>query len=335
VIGSNASKAVACATLIITRAGRCRWSEPCDWDYALGLTIDRAEDSVGGIEPMTLITTFFIAFGKAAGMRAGAETVTVVRELIGLQSAQTQMLTQMDVKIDALLQRPYEVGDRQLQRALDEWREPTDREEFLKLARTSFMEAQSHPSPVARSLAGLHLAVVWAALNSPRDVRASLEEAQLEALRAVERERRQTETGLRKLLGPSEVQGLVGPGPRVLIALANLVAIARREWGEPTLAAPVFVGFALPERPDPQLTPLEQVRWQLLTRGGWGLSVGGVDYSRTPAEQREAASDEVVAWIQDIEKGEREGSVLYHGHIGAWLEKWKGPGPYERGGTPR
>jgi hypothetical protein len=259
---------------------------------------------------------FLVALGKAAGDRSGREAVNVLRELLGLQRAQEALLRQVDVKLDALLDRPYETGRRQLRLALMQGREPGERRELLNDARRSFIEAHAHPAAVARSLAALYLAAVWAALDSREDVQASLQEAHVEALRGADVESQRAQTGIRKPTRPKPL--LAVPEERTLIALANHVALARRDWGEPPGVARIVVGFAMPERPPPHLRPLEQARWMILNTGGWGLSVGGIDYSTTPVEQRSAASDEVVKWVREMDRS--EGHLLY-GHIESWLER--------------
>jgi hypothetical protein len=270
-------------------------------------------------EPFSL---FLAAVGKAAGDRAAREASDVLRGLLGLQSAQEELLMRMDVKLDALLERPYKTGRRHLNNALAHWREPDERRDLLNDARRSFTEAQDHPLPVARSFASMHLAAVWVALDRPHDVRASLRDAHVDALHAVVVEHKRKEKG--DLARPG---GAAFPAAKAvaLIPLANHIAMARREWGEPHRAAPIFVGFATPVTPPSDLRPVEQARWLILNTGGWGLPVGGVDYSTTPLERRQAESDEVVEWVRWIERDEGTGTHYWR-YIERWLQREATPG---------
>jgi hypothetical protein len=134
------------------------------------------------MDPLTL---FITALGTAAGKAGMAEGSKLIRELIGLQQDQITLLKVIDVKVDALLVGPFNTGCRQLDDAMSPDREPTDRTQLLREARTSFTQALGQdPEPVRRSLAGVHLACVWLALGSPDDVKRSLREAHAEAIRA-------------------------------------------------------------------------------------------------------------------------------------------------------
>lgn len=186
------------------------------------------------VEPLSLFISLLI---NAAGKSAATEGLRVLRQVAGLQDAQMEMLRTIDVKVDALLQGPFRTGRRQLEDAVADSRSTDDREHLLREARASFTTALGQDDePLRRSFAALHLAAVWLALDEPSDMRRALEEAHVEALRAViaERERKPGTFNLLRVLG-SQSQSERDNRQRALragaiVPYANDLARARAAW---------------------------------------------------------------------------------------------------------
>jgi hypothetical protein len=197
------------------------------------------------VDPMTL---FVSSLGTAAGKALAGEGFRLLRELVGLQEAQLQLLRAVDLKVDALITGPFNAGRRDLESALAEGRDTADREMLLKEARSRFTLALSQdPEHLRRSLAALHLAAVWLALGSVADVRHSLQEAHIEALRAVPAERDRKVSGLRGLrlrLDEGARRSREQITEARIIPYANELARTRRAWGTTGNQAPIFVGGA-------------------------------------------------------------------------------------------
>ena len=214
---------------------------------------------------------FLTVLGQAAGKSAAKEGMRVLRELAGIQDEQARILAAMDVKLDALIESPFRDGRSRLQAALVESREADDRLVLLREARGLFMTALAQDkAPLSRSFAALHLAAVWVALGQPEDVRAALERAHAEALRAAH-------IALRGSL-ESSARAFFPPGADVMLARmhaagnpilrhANDLARVRFEWIGGPLAVlsreaasiPVFVPTGIWQGrlpvPDPRLLP--------------------------------------------------------------------------------
>lgn len=228
-------------------------------------------------EPISVI---LIALGGAAGKAAATEAVGILRELVGLQQAQAQMLQSVNRKVDWLVEGPFHQGCRQLADALRSWREPADRRELLVKARDNFTAAiDRNREPINQSWAALHLACVWLALGSPNDVRRCLQEAHVYALWAIPGK---VEPDINTLRGAATI--LVSLGFQKMnrrdldpvthrfdyVPYANGLATASRAWGTPPEQAPVVYipgyGPGIGLRPDPSrgvLTTNVLKRWLL------------------------------------------------------------------------
>jgi hypothetical protein len=189
---------------------------------------------------------FVSALGSAAGEALVSEGFRLLRTLVGLQEAQLQLLREVDMKVDALLTGPFNAGTRHLKSALAEGRDARDREGLLREARSAFVLALSQdPEPLRRSLAALHLAAVWLALNSRKDVLEGLDEAHLLALGAVLAEANRSVSGLKGLrlrFDEGARRSRVEAAEAKIIPYANELARARRSWGARAAEAPIFVG---------------------------------------------------------------------------------------------
>jgi hypothetical protein len=246
-----------------------------------------------------LLTIFLQSLGRATGQSIGTQAFKIGRELVGLEDAQLRMLRSINVKVDALITGPFRTGCRQLADALAPHRQPSDAETLLKEARTSFTTAVSQDDdPSRRSLAFVHLAVVWLMLGSIEDVRTSLREAHLQSLRTVARE----VGGRSKRLFESE--GQKRRRIRESIAYANALAEARRSSGTPTVSAPLvrqlrqyFDGSII----DPTLRPTK------VCAAGASGALG--QFSEILPRVREAPPAEIA---------ESEGT-LYENRVDVWI----------------
>jgi hypothetical protein len=198
------------------------------------------------MDPMSLFVT---SLAGAAGKTAASEGMKVLRQLIGLEEAQVRLLKALELKIDALLARPFYAGRQHLRYALEPWRNPADRDQLLYDARRLFTEAVSQDlEPLRRSLAHVHLACVWLALDSPNDVPLELRNAHMDALRSLR--------GFlgRPVDGVAAVRLRLDKGARSerefkvaseIMPYANGLARIRRSWGAPFEQAPIFVGASV------------------------------------------------------------------------------------------
>ncbi len=192
------------------------------------------------VDPITLCLT---ALGSAAGRAGVSEGARVLRDLVGLQEEQVQLLRAIDRKVDLLVQRPFWAGRRQLRDALRAWRDTEDRVRLLREAHSLFNQAlDPGAEPLWRSIVALHLAGVWLALDSPHDVRQSLEEAHLEALHAICAEELRG-GGLRGYFDEAARQRAIQARSKPIEPYANGLALTRRAWGTPAARAPIFVGY--------------------------------------------------------------------------------------------
>ena len=200
-------------------------------------------------DPMTL---FLTALGTTAGRSATAEAAKVLREVAGLQEAQTSMLRALDAKVDALVEGPFNTGQRQLRDAIVAGRGMRDREHLLREARASFTAAlgQDH-DPLRRSFAALALSAVWLALGSPDDAQRSLAEAHRDALRATTAEMavqtKPTPVELALELRRASTRVRRKRARQTLAPYANEIATTRRAWGSSAAAAPQIVGLSRAE----------------------------------------------------------------------------------------
>jgi hypothetical protein len=248
------------------------------------------------VDPITL---FVSSVGSAAGKALASEGSRLLRELIGLQEAQLQMLQQIDMKVDALITGPFNAGTRLLISALAEGRDGSDRQGLLREARSAFVLALSQdPEPLRQSLAALHLAAVWLALGSPQDVRKSLEEAHVLALRAVLVEQNRSVSGLRGLrlrFDENARRSRLENAEAKIVPYANELARARRSWGSTGVQAPIFVGPFTVGGEEEQLQVvlalrvsfdrMQELRRQILPLPGDGAPT--------------AASSEMPEWVTD------------------------------------
>jgi hypothetical protein len=200
------------------------------------------------MDPMTV---FLNSLAKSVGEKMVSEAFELLREIIRLKQEQVKLLQAIDLKVDSLLQGPFEMGRRQLGLALSAWRDKADRNHLLTGARDSFLLAISQdPEPLRRSLASLHLVCVWLAMGSRIDAERSLREAHLDALSAIAMDRpREPSTGIehlvQRIFGSQEpVEGaLAGLARAAEIAqYSNGLARARRAWGAPVQQAPLVWG---------------------------------------------------------------------------------------------
>jgi hypothetical protein len=175
--------------------------------------------------------------GKFAAAAGTATFEGVLRELLDLRSAQADMLKRIEAKVDLLITGPMNTGLRELEDALDQWREPGERERLLWDARRSFNQALGQdPEHLRRSFVALHLSATWLALDKRHDAFEALREAHVEAAQAARVVPR------RMLAWPVWVRAEVMP-------YLNALAATRRRWGDPPSAAPRFVS---PVPPDDQ-----------------------------------------------------------------------------------
>jgi hypothetical protein len=186
------------------------------------------------VDPMTV---FLTSLGSAAGRRATKEGLDLLREAVGLQRAEIELLRSINAKLDALLARPFKTGVRQMEDALASWRDENDRRRLLEEARSSFTEAVSEdPEPLRRSFASLHLAAVWLYLGSPEDVPKHLREAQISAAFVLHKQVKTVSLEWVRLMATDRR----AVPRRNLLPYFNQLAAARRAWN-PHIIAPMVV----------------------------------------------------------------------------------------------
>jgi hypothetical protein len=189
------------------------------------------------IDPLSVLVT---SVGSAAGKAAAKETADILRDLVGVQRAEVRVLSRIEAQLDVidrkvtiLVDASFTTGRRQFEDAVLMWDREAERERLLQDARAAFVSALSHETdPLRRSVVAFYLSVVWLAFGSQPHVLKYLEEAHLDALRA-----------------------LANDQSTPVAAWANDLARGRRAGGVQPREAPLFLGL-LPCRDDDRLMTL-------------------------------------------------------------------------------
>ena len=194
------------------------------------------------MEPLTVLVT---TLGGQLAASAADQVTTVVREFVGLPTAERKLLESIGAKVDDLVTAPYHEGCDHLSTAMLPWRTPEQRISLLERARDNFVKAASQQrDPLLRSFAYLGSAITWLAQGSPRDASLRLRLAHLDAAQAYLDRRfppRQNLVATYRGFVTEVVYGLPEDSSTAkILAYADALALARRKAGASTGEAPTF-----------------------------------------------------------------------------------------------